>query len=245
MTYPIVSLSAGQAAYQELQSSTSGRMPEVRSESRGPRRDDDSALEGALEELKASSTVAAQESLKKSVRKADQDQLEAAFAIKKLYAAARQFPSQPLRDPDFWRYVTFNIIDDWVIAKGASNASYLGLVPSAMIDCWPVMMFNRSELSIRHATILSREPEELYGLGADFWRSHILRVPTKYEETLLTSVFRLALDGRLPTKVVRPFAKDIQARRSTIFLGSLTQAQADKIAEESLNYAESVAKADS
>ena len=245
MTYPIVSLSVGRAAYQELQTSSIGQMPEVRSESRGSRSDDDSALENGLEKLRAASVVAAQESFKKSVRKADQDQLEAAFAIQELYGVARQFPSQALRDPDFWRYVTFNTIGEWVIAKGASNASYLGLVPSAMNDCWPVMMFNRSELSIKHATILGCEAVELYGLGADFWRSHILRVPTKYEETFLTSVFRLALDGRLPTKVVRPFAKDIQVRRSTILLGSLTQEEADKIAEQSLNFAESVAEADS
>ena len=245
MTYPVVSLSVGRAAHQEFSTSDSGRMPDVRSDTRGPRHDGDSALENGLQELKEASAAAAQRLLKKSVRKADQDRLEAEFAIEKLYVIARRFPAQALRDPDFWRYVTFKVIDDWVVAQGATNAQYLGVVPSAMQDCTPLMMFNRSELSLKHALVLRCEPSQLYNLGADFWRSHILRVGTKYEDAVLSSVLRLALDGRLPTKIVRPFAKDIKARRSTIFLGCLTEAQADKLVEQSLVYAESVAEAES
>lgn len=245
MTYPVVSLSVGRAAHQEFASSDSGRMPDVRSDTRGPRHDDDAALENGLQELKEASDAAAQRLLKKNVRKADQDRLEAEFAIEKLYVIARRFPAQALRDPDFWRYVTFKVIDDWIVAKGDMNAQYLGVVPSSMKDCIPLMMFNRSELCLKHALVLKCEPAQLYSLGSDFWRSHILRVDTRFEDNLLSSVLRLALDGRLPTKIVRPFAKDIQARRSTVFLGGLSQDQADKIVEQSLMYAESVAEAES
>ena len=35
MTYPVVSLSVGRAAHQEFSSSDSGRMPDVRSDTRG------------------------------------------------------------------------------------------------------------------------------------------------------------------------------------------------------------------
>lgn len=239
MTYPVVSLPVGLAAYQELASANTVGMPSARSDERGQKLDSDSAVVEGLDQLRQASELAARElSKSKNQNKLAQIQIEANFALNHLYPILKDFPAQPLRDPDFWRHLTFKVIDDWVIASESTNKSYLGLVLSAMQDCWPLIMFNRSELSLKHSAVINCAPSELYCLGNDFWRSHILRVQTKFEDAVLTDVFRAALDERLPTKVVRPFAKDIQARRASVFLGGLDANAARKVVEDSLAVAE-------
>ena len=61
MTYPVVSLPVGLAAYQELASASTVGMPSARSDERGQKLDSDSAVVEGLDQLRQASESAARE----------------------------------------------------------------------------------------------------------------------------------------------------------------------------------------
>ena len=168
------------------------------------------------------------------------DLLEARLAIDVLHPTLSRFPSAVLGDLDFWRYVTFITLESVVISRERFSKAYLGLDSGSPHDCTALSMFNRAELSIQHAPQLGREASDLYALGNDLWRSHILRVANRYDPSLVQALLQRGLDGDLSTDQIRPVARDLRARRATLFLGSLNDEEALNLLDESRDYVASL-----
>ena len=237
MIYPVVTLSSGATAYSQMLTSAAQSLIPAAVESRGIATGEEGSLEATLTLLDVASTDAADSwHLERDGSRTNNDQIEAAFAIETLHPALNTLPAAVLGDADFWRFLTFNVLNRLIDAMGTSNRAYLGLVPSSFQDCLPLMMFNRAELSIHHAAALQSQPSQLYCLGTDFWRSHILRVANRYDENLVRALLQRALQGDLPTSIIRLVAPDLKARRATIFLGGLNEEAAAALLDESIRY---------
>lgn len=236
MTYPIVTLSSGLVAYNRMATMEPPAVSPAQVESRGSATGDESVLEATLVALEAASSDAADLWHVRGGGRGHNDKIEAAFAIESLHPALDSLQATLLGDPDFWRFLTFNVLHRFISAMNTTNRAYLGLIPSSFQDCVPLMMFNRADLSLRHARGLATDPSDLYAIGADFWRSHILRVANRFDDTLVRAMLSRAMKGDLPTSIIRLVAPDLKARRASIFLGALNEGAAADLLDESIRY---------
>lgn len=164
------------------------------------------------------------------------DVLEAKFAVDMLHPTLSQFPVSALGDLDFWRFITFRTLESLVISRERFSKGYLGLDSGSPHDCTALSMFNRAELSIEHAPHLNRAASDLYAIGNDFWRSHILRVANRYDPALVRALLQRGLEGALTTDQIRPVARDLRARRASLFLGCLNDEESLHLLDESREY---------
>ena len=152
------------------------------------------------------------------------------IAAGQLHQALRELPIEVLDDPGFWRYLSLDkfwwfiaVREAGPLARGNHSAYIDGLRPS---ECVPLRMFLRA-----HAVGVDNDYTLASSLtrASDFWRSHVIRVRTGSAPSVARGFVRLQTEQRMPTDVLRPFAKRVNRLWSNVVLDRLDDDEADQV----------------
>lgn len=219
MKYPVFRISQGRTALTNLRSSSkvgnSNVAPEWRT---APGELDQDEIEEIFAELRKALSPKTAEKLQNSGLEADK--VEGALALE-LYEILTQFPAQTLGDPDFWRYVAVEVLNDfivWRLSDDAALANYGLDSARTIVNCVPSRMFNRAYLAHQIAGSSGEDSVRATATsgGSDFWQSYILRVQNRYDPHLVKSL----ITGlqRTSRESIRSSAPIIRRARANIIL---------------------------
>lgn len=176
----------------------------------------------------------------------DRDQIEGKAACW-LYQALidARVETVTLDDPGFWRYVALAHVWNLVTwrepaAFAVDNSEDDGVKPKESFrryvdghnsrECLPARMYLRVDAlgGLEHAQLAWA----VRG-STDFWRSHILRVKAGEYPPLVRAVVRRQADTatRLPTDLLRAFAKELNRTLTNLVPALLTDGAADELVD--------------
>jgi hypothetical protein len=221
MMYPCFRLSQGRTALANHKDSVDSLFAEVAPEWRTAEGDlDQDDVQDILRELSKEVSVSAADRLRAS--KKSQDQVEGLLSLN-LYDAVAELPAKAVTDPDFWRFVSVEVLRDFVYWRDGAECSQasFGLAAARRIpDCVPLRMFNRAHLAraVSEAGAYS-DAEVCTAGGADFWQSHVLRVQNRFDPRLVGELVVATSTGDIENvQVLREVAKDVRRLRANFVL---------------------------
>lgn len=228
MKYPCFRLSQGKTALANLKDDRSLAFGSVTPELRNSEGDlDTDEVEDLLREVKRKVNANHAQELK--TKGVSPDQVEGMLALE-LYSLMVALPSTCLTDPDFWRYISVEVVRDFIFWRDGADCSYasFGLSSSRRIpDCVPLRMFNRAHIA---QLIDPQDPDVQTQIvqagGADFWQSHVLRVQNRFDPRLVsTLVVALETSALKNVQDLRDVAKDIRRLRANVILELQTDSE--------------------
>ena len=175
----------------------------------------------------------------KEFRKSDsankQDLFEGRIAGR-IHETINKLPLQVLDDPGFWRYLAIKKFwwlvywrEQATFDNGEAGTFRVYVDAKKSHETIPLRIFLRGQIALRD------ESYELVGgdeEDTDFWRSHITRVLTWKAPTVVQTLIRSHQDKRMVTKVLRPFARRMNRRRSSLILNEYTDDEASALIAE-------------
>lgn len=145
----------------------------------------------------------------------------------KIHQALSQVPYEVLDDQRFWQYLAIRYFSQFIVWRqntaisGGTIGNYLF---ASRQDSMPLRMYLRARMifeSTNSYELASAIPE-----GADFWKSHILRVRTGRAKGMIAAFATLQRDERLATSSLRQLAKLINRMWSNVVLFQYDQQDA-------------------
>ena len=175
----------------------------------------------------------------KEFRKSDsankQDLFEGRIAGR-IHETINKLPLPVLDDPGFWRYLAIKKFwwlvywrEQATFDNGEAGTFRVYVDAKKSHETIPLRIFLRGQIALRD------ESYELVGgdeEDTDFWRSHITRVLTWKAPTVVQTLIRSHQDKRMVTKVLRPFARRMNRRRSSLILNEYTDDEASALIAE-------------
>lgn len=221
MKYPCFRLSQGRTALANYKDDRNPTLGSVQPELRNAEGDLDSdEVEDLLREVKRKINASQAQQLK--TKGVSSDQVEGMLALE-LYSSLVSFPPTCLTDPDFWRYVSVEVVRDFVFWRDGLDCSYasFGLSSSRRIpDCVPLRMFNRAHIAhLIHPQDPGGRIQVVKAGGADFWQSHVLRVQNRFDPRIVSAlVVALETSALANVQELRDVAKGIRRLRANVIL---------------------------
>ena len=135
--------------------------------------------------------------------------------------------------PVFWRYLSldlFWVFIQWRETKAFARGNYLKYVDGrSSTECVLSRMYLRAAAvgGLEFAKYASALPR-----AADFWRSHVLRVRTGTAPSLVRAFVDTQRQQRLPTDLLRRFAKDLNRTWSNVVLTICHDDETQALVEE-------------
>lgn len=148
----------------------------------------------------------------------DRDRFEGKASVK-LLTCLEHVPTEVVDDRGFWRFLSLRYFWEfiaWREAEAFSKGNYLKYVDAARSTeaVLPRMYLRARAVGGReHADLASAVPK-----GADFWRSHVLRVRTGSAPPLTRAFISKQADARLPTGRLRAAARRINRSWANVVL---------------------------
>lgn len=231
MKYPCFRLSQGRTALANHKDDRNPTLGSVAPELRNADGDlDADEVEDLLREVKKK--VSSSQAQKLKTRGVSPDQVEGMLALE-LHSSLMSLPATCLTDPDFWRYISVEVVRDFVFWRDGVDCSYasFGLSSSRRIpDCVPLRMFNRAHLArLIDPQDLDRQIQIVKAGGADFWQSHVLRVQNRFDPRIVLSlVVALETSALENVQDLRDVAKDIRRLRANVILELQTEKELER-----------------
>lgn len=233
MKYPCFRLSQGRTALANHKDQAGSTLSAVSPEQRNAEGDlDNDEVEDLLRDL--TRRINANQANRVKSKGVSQDQVEGILALD-LYRTLAPLPAQCLADPDFWRFVSVELVRDFVFWRDGEDCSYasFGLSSARRIpDCVPLRMFNRAHIANSVASESEMMASDVVTAGgADFWQSHVLRVQNRFDPRLVAQLVIGLESGDISNvQELREIAKDIRRLRANVVL----ELQDDPVKNESL-----------
>ena len=154
----------------------------------------------------------------------------------RIHEELHKLPLEVLDDPGFWRYLAIKKFW-WLVYwreqptfdEGDSGKFRVYVEAKRSHESIPLRIYLRGQIALREGSYLLAESDEE---DTDFWRSHITRVLTWKMPTFTKTLIRSHLDDRMVTKVLRPFARRMNRRRSSLILNHYTEDEASALIAE-------------
>lgn len=238
MKYPCFRLSQGRTALANHKDERSPSLASVPPELRNAQGElDADDVEDLLREVTRKINTSQAQKLK--TKGISLDQVEGMLALQ-LHAVLVDLPATCLTDPDFWRFVSVELVRDFVFWRDGVDCSYasFGLSSSRRIpDCVPLRMFNRAHIArLIDPNDANRQIEIVKAGGADFWQSHVLRVQNRFDPRIVSSLVTAMGSSRLSNvQELRDVAKDIRRLRANVILELQTDRQLERSIKASIS----------
>jgi len=153
-----------------------------------------------------------------------------------LHRVLHRLPTRVLDDPGFWRFLSLG--DLWAFVRWRERSTFDGGEPSKYLKY--VDGKNPAECVLMRTYLRGAIAEEAgdHALAAvipqatDLWRSHILRVRTASAPEVAKALLRSQRDDRMPTPVLREFAKRLNRTWTNVVLHTYDDEEADRLIQE-------------
>jgi hypothetical protein len=151
----------------------------------------------------------------------------------KVHQALVEVPYEVLDDQRFWQYLAIRYFSQFIIWRqdtAISKGTIGNYLFASRQDSMPLRMYLRARMIVESTNsyeLASAIPE-----GADFWKSHILRVRTGRAKGVIAAFATMQRDERLATAPLRQLAKLINRMWSNVVLFEYEHQDATTLVDE-------------